>query len=76
MVERIDRRHVVLRLNNLVSFTAERDMASWFGDYILEAQVPAAKIFFRNDLLPNHPLKGEGEVLVIGGDYRTTASYF
>lgn len=76
VVERIDRKHVVLRLNNLVSFTAERDMATWFGDYILEAQVPAAKILFRNDLLPNHPLKGEGEVLVIGGDYRTTASYF
>lgn len=76
VVERIDRRNAVLRLNNLVSFTAERDMAGWFGDCILEAQVPASKILFRNDLLPRHSLKGEGEVLVIGGDYRTTASYF
>ncbi len=76
IVERIDKRRVILRLNNLISFTAERDMAGWFGDCILDTWVPNAKILFFNELLPRHPLKGEGEVLVIGGDYRVTATYF
>ncbi|MCB9947577.1 MAG: NAD(+)--dinitrogen-reductase ADP-D-ribosyltransferase [Rhodospirillaceae bacterium] len=76
VIDRIDKRTVILRLNNLVSFTAHRDMASWFGDHILETAVPLAKILFFKELLPRHALKGEGEVLVIGGDYRVQASYF
>lgn len=76
LVERIDRRTVVIRVNSLVSFTSERDIAECFGDTILEARVPKAKVVFFNTLLPMHPLKGEGEFLVIGGDYRVTASYF
>lgn len=76
IVERRSKRQVVLRLNNVVSFTSERDMASWFGDRILEADVPSVKILFFNALLPRHPLKGEGELLVIGGDYLVTASYY
>lgn len=32
--------------------------------------MPAVKIAFFNTLLPFYPLKGEGEFLVIGGDYR------
>ena len=75
LIERIDRRYVVLRLNNIVSFTHDRDIATWFGSYILEAAVPVAKILFFNTLLPHHALKGEGEVLVIGGDYRVKATY-
>ncbi len=71
----IDRRTVVVRLNNLVSFTSQRDIASWFGSYILEAEVPACKVTFFNALLPQTPLQGEGEYLVIGGDYRVRASY-
>ena len=76
IVERRPRRQVVLRLNNLVSFTSERDMASWFGDHILEAEVPKTKVLFFTTLLPRHALKGEGELLVIGGDYLVTASYY
>lgn len=76
MVERIDKRTVVIRVNSLVSFTSERDIAECFGDTILEARVPKSKIVFFNTLLPLHPLKGEGEFLVIGGDYRVTTSYF
>ena len=71
----IDRRTVVVRLNNLVSFTSQRDIASWFGSYILEAEVPVCKVTFFNALLPQTPLQGEGEYLVIGGDYRVRASY-
>lgn len=76
VVERIDKRTAVIRQNNLVSFTANRVIADEFGDTILEAQVPVAKILFCNNLLTSHPLKGEGEYLVIGGDYRVSMSYF
>lgn len=76
VVERIDRKTVVMRVNNLASFSSDRNVADCFGDTILTAEVPAVKIVFFNTLLPIHPLKGEGEYLVIGGDYRLTASYF
>ncbi len=66
---------VRLRLNNLVSFTTDRDVAGCFGDTILTVRAPIAKVVFFNELLPSHPLKGEGEYLVIGGDYRAEASY-
>ncbi|EWY39444.1 NAD(+)--dinitrogen-reductase ADP-D-ribosyltransferase [Skermanella stibiiresistens SB22] len=70
------RRSVILRLNNLVSFTNDRDIAGQFGDHILEARVPSAKLVFFRDLLPRYPFQGEGEYLVVGGDYRVTASIF
>ena len=76
IVDVVDKRTVVVRLNNLVSFTSQRDIASWFGSYILEANVPVSKIAFFNALLPQTPLTGEGEYLVIGGDYRVRATYF
>ncbi len=66
---------VRLRLNNLVSFTSDRDVAGCFGDTILTVRAPIAKVVFFNELLASHPLKGEGEYLVIGGDYRAEASY-
>lgn len=66
---RLDRRTVVMRLNSLSSFTAEREVADCFGDVILAALVPREKILFFNTILTSHPLKGEGEFLVIGGDY-------
>lgn len=64
---------VTLRFNNLVSFSQDRDVAGCFGDTILTVRAPVAKILFFNDLLPSHPLKGEGEVLVVGGDYHAEA---
>jgi NAD+--dinitrogen-reductase ADP-D-ribosyltransferase len=76
VVEKIDKTTRVVRMNNLVSFTDDRSVADCFGDTILEAQVPLSKVIFFNTLLPIHPLKGEGEYLVIGGDYLVKASYF
>ena len=55
-------------LNNLNSFTSERERADEFGDYILTAEVPLPKICFYNGLLPGM-LKGEDEFVVIGGVY-------
>ncbi len=59
--------HLVL-LNNLSSFTSERERADEFGDYLLSARVPIPKVFFYNRLLPGM-LKGEDEYVVIGGVY-------
>lgn len=76
IVERLDKNTSVVRQNNLVSFTSERSRADEFGDYILETQVPVVKILFFNALIAGNTLKGEGEYLVIGGDYRVRFSYF
>jgi NAD+--dinitrogen-reductase ADP-D-ribosyltransferase len=76
IVARLDKRRVVLRINNLASFSSDRDVAGCFGDVIVTARVPVCKIVFFNTLLPVHPLKGEGEYLVIGGDYAVDAGYF
>lgn len=70
VVEWLGKREAVTRQNNLVSFTDRRDIADQFGDSILEVDVPVAKIVFANSLLPGATLKGEGEFLVLGGDYR------
>lgn len=64
---------IILRFNNLVSLSSDRDTAGCFGDAILTVRVPVAKILFFNDLLPAHALKGEGEYLAIGGDYHAEA---
>ncbi len=76
ILDRADRQRAVVRLNSLVSFTAERAVAGAFGDVVLETQVPATKILFFRELLPSHPLTGESEYLVIGGEYRVRLSYF
>ena len=76
LVTRLDKRRVVVKLNSLLSFTSERELAESFGDIILEIEVPKVKILFYNSLLPRHALKGEGEYLVIGGDYEARALYY
>jgi NAD+--dinitrogen-reductase ADP-D-ribosyltransferase len=76
IVERTGKRNVVIRLNNLTSFTSDRNIATCFGDTILTARVPLCKILFFNGLMSTHPLKGEGEYLAIGGEYRVTAEYY
>ena len=70
------KREAIARQNNLISFTDRRDIADQFGDTILEVDVPIAKIVFRNDLLPGPVLKGEGEFLVLGGDYLVRLAYW
>lgn len=63
----------VLVLNNLNSFSDRRSRADEFGDYILQADVPLAKLLYFPELLPG-TLKGENEYLVIGGVYQVTVS--
>ncbi|MBE0506878.1 MAG: NAD(+)--dinitrogen-reductase ADP-D-ribosyltransferase [Marinospirillum sp.] len=62
-----------LLLNNLNSFSSDREMSGAFGDIILETQVPGAKLLYFPGLLPNI-LQGEQEFLVIGGVYQALLS--
>lgn len=64
------REHKIVHFNSIVSFTDRYSIASEFGGYVLEVEVPMVKLVFFNDLLPHHALRGEAEYLVIGGDYR------
>ncbi len=62
-------RNYLLRLNNLNSFTTDFERAWEFGSQVLRVQVPLPKIFFKSDFFPSSLLKGEEEVMVIGGEY-------
>lgn len=70
LIEVLSKREQIVRLNNLVSFTSDEERAWEFGDIVWEISAPPAKIFFYDELLPNSIMKGEGEYLVIGGEYR------
>jgi NAD+--dinitrogen-reductase ADP-D-ribosyltransferase len=62
-------KETIVTLNNLNSFTADRECAWEFGSTVWQIEVPLAKVFFFSDLLPESILKGEEEYLVIGGEY-------
>jgi NAD+--dinitrogen-reductase ADP-D-ribosyltransferase len=64
-------KHRIVLLNNLNSFTANRERADEFGDYLLTAQVPLSKVFCYTRLLPGM-LQGEDEYTVIGGLYEVS----
>ena len=69
VISRSGPRDLVVRLNALASFTEDREAAWEFGYAVWEVRVPLAKVFFFPGLLPSSLLKGEGEWLVIGGEY-------
>ena len=68
-----DARRPRLLLNNLNSFTGQRERADEFGDYILTVRVPTPLIVCYCGLLPG-ALRGEDEYLVLGGVYDVTRS--
>ncbi|WP_078119041.1 NAD(+)--dinitrogen-reductase ADP-D-ribosyltransferase [Thiosocius teredinicola] len=61
----------VLLLNNLNSFASSAERAGEFGDCIVAADVPCAKLMFFPSLLSGQ-LQGEDEHLVIGGVYQVS----
>ena len=63
------KRVALVQLNNLSSFTSDREVAWEFGSSAWEVEVPLAKIIFFSGLLPKSPLSGESEHLVLGGYY-------
>jgi NAD+--dinitrogen-reductase ADP-D-ribosyltransferase len=68
LLTKLDRRHLVVLLNNLSSFSVCRERAEEFGDHLLRTKVPLKKVFFYNWMLPGM-LKSEDEYVVIGGIY-------
>jgi len=70
VLERPGRRDWLVRMNSLSSFTRERERAWEFGSTVFEARVPVPRVFFASELLPHSILKGEREVLVVGGELR------
>jgi NAD+--dinitrogen-reductase ADP-D-ribosyltransferase len=70
IVEVLGRREWWVRLNNLCSFTDDRERAWEFGSTVWEARVPVPRIFFVGEFLPRSILKGEREHLVVGGETR------
>jgi NAD+---dinitrogen-reductase ADP-D-ribosyltransferase len=75
VIEWRDSERCYVLLNNLTSFTSERERAEEFGHFILESHVPTSKVMFRNRLIP-HLLSGEDEYMVIGGLYEVTLSRY
>ena len=69
ILQRQDKHQAIVLLNNLNSFTSNRERADEFGDYIVETDVPWQKILFYSNLLPGM-FSGEEEMLVIGGIYK------
>lgn len=69
----LDGKRRVVLLNSLSSFTANKERADEFGDYLLSAEVPLAKIAYYTRLLPGM-LRGEEEYAVIGGVYEVGIS--
>ena len=69
VLERPNPSSYIMLLNNINSFTSNAETADAFGDYLLQTQMPAAKLLYFPGLLPG-TLKGEQEYLAIGGVYR------
>ncbi len=70
LLEQVGKREQIVRLNNLVSLTCDEERAWEFGSVVWEMRTPTAKVFFFDRLFPSSIMKGEGEYLVIGGEYR------
>jgi NAD+--dinitrogen-reductase ADP-D-ribosyltransferase len=68
VIERTGKREMVVRLNNICSFTDDQERAWEFGSTVWETQVPIPRIFFVSEFFPRSILKGEREYLVIGGE--------
>jgi NAD+--dinitrogen-reductase ADP-D-ribosyltransferase len=70
VVERLCRREAWVRLNNLCSFTDDPERAWEFGYTVWEARVPVPRIFFVSAFFPRSILKGEREIVALGGETR------
>jgi NAD+--dinitrogen-reductase ADP-D-ribosyltransferase len=68
VLKQVDKHHAVVVLNNINSFTSNRERADEFGDQLLEVMVPWQKVLYFSSLLPGM-LEGEDEYIVIGGVY-------
>lgn len=69
VIEEMQKGTCCVRLNNLGSFTSNKERAWEFGSTVWQVKVPIYKVFFFSGLLPDNLLKGEDEYIVIGGEF-------
>ena len=69
LLEVVGPREQVVRLNNICSFTDDRERAWEFGSTVWEARVAIPRIFCASWLLRS-VLRGERELLVVGAEMR------
>jgi NAD+--dinitrogen-reductase ADP-D-ribosyltransferase len=70
-----DKHHAIVLLNNLNSFSCDRERAGEFGDTLMEADIPWQKVLYYSQLFPGMSI-GEDEYLVIGGVYEVQTAYW
>ena len=70
IVDALGPREWIVRTNNVLSFTDDRERAWEVGSCVLEVTVAVARVFFAGHLLPRSVLRGEREHLLIGGALR------
>lgn len=64
-----DKRRRIVRLNSVGSFARDVERAWEFGSTVWKVRVPAAKVVYYESLSTSSVLRGEGEVVALGGDY-------
>ncbi|ABS27230.1 NAD(+)--dinitrogen-reductase ADP-D-ribosyltransferase [Anaeromyxobacter sp. Fw109-5] len=70
VVAEVGRRERIVRLNNLCSFTDDRERAWEFGSTVWEVRVALPRVFLAPDVFPRAILRGEREWLAVGGEAR------
>ena len=67
--EVLDRKRRAVRLNSVGSFTRHRERAWEFGSTVWSIRVPLCKVVYFESLATESVLRGEGEVIALGGEY-------
>jgi len=70
-----DKHRAIVLLNNLNSFSLDRERAGEFGDTLMEADIPWQKVLYYSRLFPGMSI-GEDEYLVIGGVCEISTRYW
>jgi len=70
VIAELGRREWIVRLNNLCSFTDDRERAWEFGSTVWEVRVALPRVFLAADLFPRAILRGEREWIALGGEAR------
>ncbi len=64
-----DRRRRLVRLNSIGSFARDVERAWEFGSTVWKVRVPVAKTVYFESLCRASVVRGEGEVIALGGEY-------
>ncbi|SMF53962.1 NAD+---dinitrogen-reductase ADP-D-ribosyltransferase [Alteromonadaceae bacterium Bs31] len=73
IVNKLGSKQYIILLNNLNSFSGNKEYSDVFGDYLLLTAVPLSKLLYFPGLLPG-VLQGEEEYMVLGGVYKVSIS--